>query len=554
MIQYLPNVLILFGIFGILGISFGLVMGQAGLFSMATGMVFGIGAYTGALLTRDAGLGTIFAVAAGAAVAAIVSVILAYAALRVADMYFVVATLAVQIGFTELMHNLEITGGSSGVVGIPRPNFLGVDITSAWAWTAIVLVTLLGAAYLYRYIVSTQLGQTLRTMRDDTAATLSLGRNVTVAKIKVFAISSAMAAAAGVMFAAHIRFISPAEFTLNRSVDVLEFSILGGIGSVTGPILGAAIAVAVPEILATLDLSPDVIGGVRTIIFAVAVLLVVRFRPLGIITGARRSRRRSRPANPIAGSENLDFAQRAAGPLTCDGVTVNFGGQTALNNVSLVLEPGIVIGLVGPNGAGKTTLFNVLTGAISPNTGSVSWNGRDVTRLSPDARARLGIARSFQDLGLFRKLTALENVAAAVRAEGGGLPRGRSGRAHADAQAMELLERVGLGDSWNVKAGELGYAQQKMLMMARLMSMRASAYLLDEPMSGMDRAAREAMVAIVRELARSGAVVCLVEHSLEVIRGACDEAVFLGAGVVLKRGPAAEITRDEELVTAYFGR
>jgi branched-chain amino acid transport system permease protein len=557
MINYLPNVLILFGVFALLGISFGLVMGQGGLFSMATGMVFGIGAYSGALLTRDAGFDLVLALVAAAIIAAVASVLLAYTALRLADMYFVVATLAIQIGSTEIVHNLDFTGASVGLVGIPRPQVFGVQITSRWAYAWLVLGMVVLAALLYRYITTTQLGTTLRAMREDPDATMSVGRNISLAKLQVFAISSGIAAVAGVLFAAHLRYISPLEFTLNRSVEVLEYSILGGIASVPGPIVGAAVSVALPEVLGTLDLSHDLIGGVRLSLFAIAVLLLLRFRPKGLITGDRRTSRRPRPeastAIDLAGGD-VALATPASEPLRCEGVVVRFGGQTALSEVSVSLAPGKVVGLVGPNGAGKTTLFNVLTGMVTPQEGAVFWNGNDISRLGPDARARLGIARSFQHLGLFLGLTALENVSAAIRDNGGRLPRGRAGRQLADEKAMRILEVVGLADHWNTTASELGYAQQKMLMMGRLVAMRASCYLLDEPMAGMDRAARQAMVELVKRLAAQGAVVCLVEHSLEVIRGACDEAIFLGAGKVLRSGPAQEITRDEELVASYFGR
>ncbi len=265
---------------------------------------------------------------------------------------------------------------------------------------------------------------------------------------------------------------------------------------------------------------------------------------------------------PVGAQADLPVAgTHEARTLRCDNVSIAFGGLTAVDGVSLTLRPGAITGLVGPNGAGKTTLFNILSGLLTPDTGSVHFGSADITRRSLDARARDGIVRSFQEMRLFDGMTAKENVLLGMTplADERLIPVQRNPlqrrRAEKERQqkADDLLAYLGIGHQAQTLAGDLSYAEQKLLMMGRLLGTDADCYLLDEPMSGLDAAGRERIMKLLQETVARGATICLVEHSLDVIRNVCSWVAFLADGALVKEGPTEEITNDRELAAMYFG-
>lgn len=445
------------------------------------------------------------------------------------------------------------------------------------SWTICGLITFA----IYR-LVRSPFGRSLTALREDEIASRSLGKATANIKIKSFAISSAMAGLAGALFAIHIRFISPAEFGLDRSIEVLSLTIIGGLATIIGPFIGAAVVVLIPEALGYLDLPNALVGAVNGFLFSAMVLLFLRFRPQGLVGGRRSTRRREIPVtkvDPVASEDGQVAVARALLPdlghpgskkhgttpheaetLRCEGVSISFGGLTAVNNVTLSLQPGTITGLVGPNGAGKTTLFNLLSGLLIPDTGKVYFGTSDVTKKSLDLRARKGIVRSFQEMRLFEGMTAEENLLLALTpiADEKVVPlrfpgQSRAGERERRVQAKELLEYLGLPHEADTMAGDLSYAEQKLLMVGRLLATSADCYLLDEPMSGLDTAGRQRIVTLMQDAVERGATICLVEHSLDVIRQVCSWVAFLAEGKLVTQGPADVITSDSELAATYFG-
>jgi branched-chain amino acid transport system ATP-binding protein len=224
-------------------------------------------------------------------------------------------------------------------------------------------------------------------------------------------------------------------------------------------------------------------------------------------------------------------------------VTVRFGGHLALDDVSLNAAPGQVTGLIGPNGAGKTTLFNVVTGLLGPQRGSIRLDGEDVTRLAPYRRARRGLARTFQRLELFGLLTVGENVelAASVR-------RRRPGRT-----AAEALELVGLSAEADVRADELPTGKARLVELARALATGPQVLLLDEPASGQDDGETEAFRDVLLAVAGEGIAVVLVEHDVQLVMRTCARIHVLDFGSVLASGTPAEIQADRAVLDAYLG-
>jgi branched-chain amino acid transport system ATP-binding protein len=229
--------------------------------------------------------------------------------------------------------------------------------------------------------------------------------------------------------------------------------------------------------------------------------------------------------------------------LEARNVTVRFGGHIALNDVSLSATPGQVTGLIGPNGAGKTTLFNVVTGLLSPQRGSVRLDGEDVTRLAPYRRARRGLARTFQRLELFGLLTVGENVelAASVR-------RRRPGR-----DAAAALELVGLSADADVRADELPTGKARLVELARALATGPQVLLLDEPASGQDDGETEAFRDVLLAVAGEGIAVVLVEHDVQLVMRTCARVHVLDFGRVLASGTPDEIQSNRAVLDAYLG-
>ena len=241
-------------------------------------------------------------------------------------------------------------------------------------------------------------------------------------------------------------------------------------------------------------------------------------------------------------------------PLSVENVTKRFDGMTAVKDVSLRLIPGIVTGLVGPNGAGKTTLFNLITGNLSLDDGHVSINGRSTTGLAPHAIARLGVARTFQDLRLFGGLSVRDNVLAATENsswlwQSGGLRSGRERQRVTDA----ALERAGLTHIATTQASNISYAEAKFLSLARILATGAKIWLLDEPASGLDPASCQRFVRLLKHATAEGVTICLIEHNLDLMKATADRLAFLEQGRLIALGSVDEILRDQELVALYFG-
>jgi ABC-type branched-subunit amino acid transport system ATPase component len=234
-----------------------------------------------------------------------------------------------------------------------------------------------------------------------------------------------------------------------------------------------------------------------------------------------------------------------------------FGGKAAVAGVSCEFEPQRITGLIGPNGAGKTTVFNMVSGLLKPTTGSVFFDGRNITGKAPHAVARMGIGRGFQRTRLFNALTALENVLVSLPAVTHRLSvvfaYGGARRKQLDEQAVHYLERLGITHLAGRRASELSYGDQRSVMLACLLASGATTLLLDEPTSGIDPAAREKVLKQILALRDGGQTIVLVEHNLDVVRGACERVLFLAEGKVLASGTPAEIESDPVLTKLYFG-
>jgi branched-chain amino acid transport system ATP-binding protein len=247
--------------------------------------------------------------------------------------------------------------------------------------------------------------------------------------------------------------------------------------------------------------------------------------------------------------------------LETDNLSIAFGGVKAVDSVSLTVEPGKIHSIIGPNGAGKTTLFNLISGLYQPSSGRVRLAGEDVTGLTPDALARRGLSRSFQNLQIFFRMSALDNVMVGRHRHETtpmlshllALPSVRRENARSRDHAMELLRRVGLADLASKEAGSLSYGALKRLEIARALATEPRILLLDEPAAGCNPVETEEVDRVIHDVAKSGIAVLLVEHDMRLVMRISDSVLVLERGKALVSGPPEMVRADPRVITAYLG-
>jgi branched-chain amino acid transport system permease protein len=565
--------------FIVLGVTFNLIMGYTGIISLAHAVFFGMGAYTTALLQLKLGWSLPPAFFASIVTAGALGAIFILLIGRTRGDYLVVVTLGLQLVFLSVLVNLKsFTGGNNGLMGIPRPELFGFKFVSPLSFallTFVVCVVIVGIAW---WISRSPFGRSLKALREDEIGSQSLGKNVFRYKATIFAISAALAGAVGSLYAPYQQFINPGGFPLWESIVTLVIVIVGGAGNLWGSVVGAIILVTLPEALRFIPITSGATAQIREIVFGLALLLVVFFRPQGLFgeysfgaVKASNIKEGTGSSNKI-GFQDVQVAicaksdadnkpvNMAKPILEISNLSRSFSGIQAINNVSLTLPRGVVTGIIGPNGAGKSTLFDLICGYTRADLGTVRFKGQNITNLSPFSIARLGIGRSFQSPRLFGRLTILDNVVVALQPpqEDENIfknfnPNVINSTRRCTEQAHQLLGCVGLDDSYKELAENLSYGEQKLLVLARLLAFKSELLLLDELAAGLDQQSMESLAKVVRQLSEAGITVCLVEHSLDFVRSTVDRILFLDQGRLIAEGSTDEIIKDRKLSQIYFG-
>jgi ABC-type branched-subunit amino acid transport system ATPase component/ABC-type branched-subunit amino acid transport system permease subunit len=544
------------GIMVVITTGLNILAGLTGQISLGHAGFYAIGAYAGAILATRSGFGIWTALPASVIVSAAVGSVVALAALRVSGPYLAMVTIAFGIIVEgAAIEWVGLTGGPAGIFNIPKPSLAGTALALPRYYFVVVGAAAL-ALWLGRNLTRSAWGRALIAVKDSEVAAESLGLSTYALRTTAFTLSAGFAGAGGCLFSFLQGYLSPDSFTLHTSILFLLILLFGGLGTVAGPVVGAAVLVLLPELLHQfLDYRLVLYGGL--------LLLSVYFLPRGVVgLFARLEAAPPAAARPDSGMPHGAGPERVTATepalLSVEGVSVSFGGLQALSEASLTLRPGTIHALIGPNGAGKTTLLNVLSGFYRPDAGSIRFRGEPITHLSPVVIARRGIARTFQTPQLFEDLSVLENVM--VGAAGprlGSLAAALAGtRGPAAAlreRAAAILHEAGLAEWAGAEARNLPFALRRKLEIARALATGAVLLLLDEPAAGLAPPELSDLDAWLTRLRALGLTILLVEHHVELVMAVSDHVTVLDYGRVIAAGEPPVVQRDPAVIEAYLG-
>jgi len=523
------------------------VLGYCGQISLAQAAFFGLGAYGVALGTVDYGLPFFAALAAGLALATVFGVALGLASLRLGGHYLAMVTISFQQILTLVLNNwIGLTHGPDGVKNISRPSVPGLRLESGDHYLALCLVALVCVTWYIWRLKTTRLGRAMQAVRDNEIAASTCGINVYSTKVLAFGISALLGGLGGGLFAGAFAYISPDQFGFGESIVLLTMALLGGVQSPFGALLGTGLLVILPEWLRFLR-------QVYLAVYGAAVILIMVFLPDGL-WGLTHRLRRAAPVITGTVTPLPLLSQRAAASaeaaLQIDGLAKHFGGLKALDGVDMAVRRGTVHALIGPNGSGKTTFINVVTGLYRPTAGRIAIAGQDVTGTAPHERTRRGLARTFQNIRVFRGMTVLENVMVGAERPGNDIAEQP---ALVVERALAALDFVGVREHANRMVGTLSYGYQRYVEIARALAGNPQVLLLDEPAAGLNLTEKQELGALLRRLKGHGLTILVVDHDMNLVEQVADHITVLNFGRRIADGGPRDVLSHPDVIAAYLG-
>jgi branched-chain amino acid transport system permease protein len=598
---YYQNLLIMTFLLAIGACGWNIMGGYAGYISLGNSVFIGLGAYTTGILAVRQGVSPFVGSLAGGLVCALAAAVLSLVTRRTRGMYFVIVTFAaLQLLGVVATTWSGLTGGSQGLA-LPLPAW-SLSYQN-WPFYYPLLGLLVLAVAVSLLVRRSKLGLGLFAIADDEDKAAGLGLRTAVYKMIAFVFGGTFLGIAGGIYAYYVSFLNVAAvFDIATSVLIVLAALLGGRGTVWGPVLGAFIIEPLANLTST-SLGGANAGAIRLLLFGGLLGAVALFLPRGVLPTAAAfwQRRKSRLAVPEQtpaerggfgvpastseipngavrddgalpdgalpnGAVPRDGAERGGEPaggqarrdasadvLAVRGLVKAFGGVRAVDGADLSVPGGSITGLIGPNGSGKTTVFNLIDGTVGAQSGQVILAGRHIERRGRPARAHAGLARTYQLPRLFGSLTVAENMVMAERRLSFTRLWRRRVTAAERARAIATLDDLGLAAYADTSPAELSYGQRKLVELAQVLWLDPVLVMLDEPAAGVSPALSQRLAGIIGSLHRRGVAVLLVEHDLAFLSSLCERVYVMANGKIIASGTVAEVSGDRAVVDAYLG-
>jgi ABC-type branched-subunit amino acid transport system ATPase component/ABC-type branched-subunit amino acid transport system permease subunit len=542
--------------YAIAGLGLTVLTGWAGQVSLGHFAFVGVGAFAAAAVARHNPSIPLMLMVAGA-MAALASVIVGFVAVRLRGLFLGVVTLGFAfIAQSWLFRQSWVIDDPGSIARIEDPHLFGIEFASVRGAYVVGVVVLLAAVLGLGSLRRSAIGRALIAVRDNQDLASSYGMTPTVVKLTALAVSGFLCGLAGTLWGMAQGTWTFSAFDPTMSFVLLAIVIVGGMGTLHGPVLGAFAVFAWPYLVPEANTL-----AVRSFTSGLLLLVVLLFLPGGIAGLLASARRRLWEGLAETAPEPF-VPDEEARPLDVQGVSVSFGGIEALRDVSIHVEQGEIVGLIGGNGAGKSTLLSCISGHLQPSAGKIVVRGQDVSGLAPEFRLPLGLARTFQDAHLFPGLTVLETLMAAMdhRDRSGtvgsllGAPWVRAAEATKRRRAMEILDSFGLADRADSLTSELSTGMRRVCDLTAIVASGAELVLLDEPTAGLAQREVEAFAPLLRSLRdERGCSMVVIEHDMAMMMSLCDRIYCLEQGELIAMGTPDEVRHDPRVIASYLG-
>jgi branched-chain amino acid transport system permease protein len=547
---YTVHILVQTATFGIAVFGLTIVLGLCGQINLAQAAFFGFGAYAVGLGTTDLHMNFWLALAMGAAIALVMGALLGMTTLKLGGHYLAMVTISFQQIVTLIMVNwIPVTHGPDGVGSIGRPAMF--QSSQAFLGLCVTAMALIG--YFVWRLPQTPLGRSMRAVRDNELAAGVAGVNVYKVKVAAFALCALLGGIGGGLFAGGFAYVSPDQFSFAESIVLITMTLLGGVASPVGALIGTGLLIVLPESLRFLKSVP----GLYLAIYGLSIILIIRFMPDGVWGFVQGRIRRWFAPLPFT-EEPLDLMlappRKDSGevPMVLEvlGLAKHFGGVKAVDDISFTVKRGSVHALIGPNGSGKTTTLNVLSGLYTGTAGRILLGGKDVTVLPPHARTAAGLGRTFQNIRLFRSMTALENVIIGAEHPGNQIGKGHDALVE---RARAALAFVGLEARAHELVTGFSYGHQRLIEIARALAGNPTLLLLDEPAAGLNSTEKVGLQDLLKRIAAKGLTILIIDHDMTLVTEVAERITVLNFGRCIADGLAADVLRQPDVIAAYLG-